>query len=133
MRVYYLADRPNAIGVCRRAGMDRTRYGNVDRQRDLLWLPANARHTLAELAAERVNRRRQSPIVSGCTNFPFCQSPITTPTARSFPNVLKSLRVQTTFLSRLTSINWGLSGPAWQLPKMRSPLGKSFSVVTQQR
>ena len=50
---------------------------------------------------------------------------------RSLPKVLKSWRVQTTFLSRVTSINCGLSGPAWVLPKIRLPLGLSWSDVTQ--
>ena len=54
-------------------------------------------------------------------------------TARPLPKVLKSLKVQTTFLSRVTSMSCGLSGPAWQLPKMRLPLGRSSRVVTQAR
>ena len=31
----------------------------------------------------------------------------------------------------MTSKSCGLSGPAWQLPTMRLPLGRTWSVVTQ--
>ncbi len=34
--------------------------------------------------------------------------------ASPFPNASKFLNCQTTFLSRVTSISWGFSGPAWQ-------------------
>ena len=46
--------------------------------------------------------------------------------ARSLPKVLKSLKVQTTFLSRVTSMSWGFSGPAWQLPTIEVAVGQEL-------
>src|SRR5260221_9409100 len=57
--------------------------------------------------------------------------PNTWAAARLLPKVLKFLNVQTTFLSRVTSINCGLPGAAWQLQTIRLPLGSACSVVTQ--
>ena len=45
--------------------------------------------------------------------------------AKPLPKVLKSLNVQTTFLSRVISKSCGFSGPAWQLPTMMLPLGRT--------
>ena len=49
------------------------------------------------------------------------------------PKVLKFLNVQTTFLSRVTSISCGFSLPAWQLPMITFPFGNTSSMVTQAR
>ena len=46
---------------------------------------------------------------------------ITNATGTAFPKFLKSLNVQTTFLSRATSMICGFLSPAWQFPMMMLP------------
>src|SRR5262245_11013427 len=49
---------------------------------------------------------------------------------RLLPKFVKSLNVQTTFLSRVTSMSCGFTAPACVLPKIRLPVGSCSSVVT---